>query len=130
MATTPTYAANPRSIDRATVSAANTNRDGTGTIVSICTGSAAGFKVSSVVTQPTVTTTTGMIRLFISTDSGTTWFLFDEIPVAAATVSASVPASRNLRNYSDLVLFGTTNRLGASTHNAESHQVYCIGADL
>lgn len=130
MATTPTYAANPRSIDRATVSTANTNRDGTGTIVSIATGSAAGFKISSVVTQPTVTTTAGMIRVFISTDSGTTWNLFDEIPVAAATVSGTVPGARNVRNYSDLVLFGTSNRLGAATNNAESHQVYCLGGDL
>jgi hypothetical protein len=86
--------------------------------------------VSSIVTQPTVTTTAGMIRIFISNDSGTTWFLFDEIPVAAATVSASVPAARNVRNYTDLVLFGTTARLGASTHNAESHQVWIMGADL
>lgn len=130
MAANPTYAANPRSIDRATVSAANTNRDGTGTIVTIATGSAAGFKVNEVVTQPTVTTTAGMIRLFISTDSGSTWNLFDEIPVAAATVSASVPGARNSKNYSNLVLTGTTNRLGASTHNAESHQVYALGADL
>jgi hypothetical protein len=130
MATTPTYASNPRSIDRATVATANTNRDGTGTIVSIATGSAAGLKVSSVVTQPTVTTTAGMIRLFISTDSGTTWFLYDEIPVSAVTVSGSVPAARNVKNYTDLVLFGTTNRLGASTNNAESHQVFCFGSDL
>jgi hypothetical protein len=130
MSTAPAYASNPRSIDRGTVSAANTNRDGTGTIVSIATGSAAGFRVQEVVTQPTVTTSAGMIRLYLSTDSGSTWFLFDEIPVAAATVSASVPGARNSRTYANLVLTGTTNRLGASTHNAESHQVYALGADL
>ena len=130
MATAPTYAANPRSIDRAAVSAANTNRDGSGTIVSIATGSAAGFKVMEVVAQAVVTTTAGMIRLFISTNSGSTWDLFDELPVSAITVSASTPASRAVKNYNNLVLFGTTNVLGASTHNAEAHEVYALGADL
>lgn len=130
MANTPTYAANPRSIDRAAVSAANTNRDGSGTIVSIATGSAAGFKVQEVVAQATVTTTAGMIRLFISTDSGSTWKLFDEMPVGAVTVAASTPAYRFSKNYQNLVLTGTTNRLGASTHNAEAFEVYALGADL
>lgn len=130
MAQLPTYAANPRSIDRAAVSAANTNRDGSGTIVSIATGSAAGFKVQEVVAQATATTTAGMVRLFISTDSGSTWKLFDELPVGATTVSASVSAYRAVKNYQNLVLTGTTNRLGASTHNAEAFEVYALGADL
>lgn len=130
MATTPAFAATPRSIDRAAVSAANTNRDGSGTIVSIASGSAAGFKVHEVVAQATVTTTAGMIRLYISTDSGSNWDLFDELPVAASTVSASQAASRVSRRYDNLVLTGTTNRLGASTHNAEAHEIYALGADL
>ena len=130
MATAPTYAANPRSIDRAAVSAANTNRDGTGTIVTVATGSAAGFKVSEVIAQAAVTTTAGMVRLFISTDSGSTWDLFDELPIGAVTVSASIPAFRTSKNYSNLVLTGTSNVLGASTHNAEAFEVYALGADL
>jgi hypothetical protein len=130
MSTSPNYAASPRSIDRASVSAANTNRDGTGTIVSIATGSAAGFRITSVVAQPIVTTTAGMIRLYISTDSGSTWKLFDELTVAAVTVSASVPCARSRRAYTDLILYGTAMRLGASTHNAEAHEVWAIGADL
>jgi hypothetical protein len=130
MAAAPTYAANPRSIDRVSVSTANTNRDGSGTIATISIGSAAGFKVMEVVAQATVTTTAGMIRIFISTDSGSTWRLWDEIPVGAVTVSASVTAFRGVKNYNNLVLFGTTNRLGASTHNAEAFEVYAPGADL
>jgi hypothetical protein len=130
MAAAPTYAANPRSIDRGAVSAANTNRDGSGTIVSIATGSAAGFKIMEVVAQATVTTTAGMIRLFISTDSGSTWDLFDELPVGATAVSASATAFRGVKNYNNLVLTGTTNRLGAATHNAEAFEVYALGADL
>lgn len=130
MATAPSFASNPRSIDRVAVTAANTNRDGTGTIASVATGSAAGFRISEVVCQPIVTTTAGMIRLYTSTDSGSTWKLFDEIPVAAVTVSASVPGARSSVLYANLVLFGTTNRLGASTHNAEAQEVFALGADL
>ena len=130
MAAAPTYAANPRSIDRALVSTANTNRDGSGTIVTIAQGSTAGFKVMEVVAQATVTTTAGMIRLFISTDSGANWDLFDELPVSAITVGASTPASRAVKNFNNLVLTGTSNRLGAATHNAEAHEVYALGADL
>lgn len=130
MANTPTYAANPRSIDEQTVSTANTNRDGTGTIVTVATGSSAGLKVQEVVAQATVTTTAGMIRLFISTNSGSTWDLFDELPVGAVTVAASTPAYRISKNYQNLVLTGTSNRLGVSTHNAESFRVFVLGADL
>lgn len=130
MGTTPSYANTPRVIDVATVSAANTNRDGTGTIVTIATGAASGTRINQVVTQPVVTTTAGMIRLYISVDGGSTWNLFDELPVAAVTVSASVPGARNEANYTSLVLTGTTNKLGASTHNAEAHRVYALGADL
>lgn len=130
MSANPAYASNPRSIDEGDVTVANTNRDGSGTIVTIATGSAAGFRVQEVVAQPIVTTTAGMIRLFISTDSGSTWNLFDELPVAAATVSASVPGARNSRTYENLVLKGTTNVLGASTHNAEAQNVFALGADL
>jgi hypothetical protein len=130
MASTPAYASTPRSIDFADVTAANTARDGTGTIVTIATGSAAGFRVAEVVAQAIVTTTAGMIRLYLSTDSGSTWDLFDELPVSAVTASGSVPCARNSRQYANLVLFGTTNRLGAATNAAEAHRVFALGADL
>ncbi len=130
MAAAPTFAANPRSIDLAAVTAANTNRDGTGTIVTVAAGSAAGFKVHEVVAQAIVTTTAGMIRLYISTDTGSTWTLFDELVVPATTVDAGVPGARTLKTYANLVLTGTTNLLGASTHNAEAHNVFALGADL
>jgi hypothetical protein len=129
MAQSPVYSATPR-LTVATVSAANTNRDGTGTIVSVITGGSSGTKITSVTTQPIVTTTAGMIRLYISSDSGSTWNLFDELPVAAATVSASVPGARNVKNYADLILPSSSHVLGASTHNAEAHRVYASGGDI
>jgi len=71
-----------------------------------------------------------MIRIFLSTDSGITWNLFDEIPIGATSASATRPAHRGMKNYNDLVLKGTAVQIGASTHNAEAHRVWVLGADL
>lgn len=124
MAATPAYAANPRSLDIAQVSAANTNRDGTGTIVTVCAGAAAGSRISSVTAKAVVTTTAGMVRLYLSTDTGTTWRLCREIPVTAITASASVATFIGVVDFDDLVLFGPTDLLGASTHNAEAINIH------
>ena len=130
MAQQPAYAGVPRPVDLATVSTANTNRDGTGTIVTIATGAANGTKIQEVVAQAAVTTTAGMIRLFISVDAGSTWSLFDELPIGANTVGSSTPAFRTARIYQNLYLGSSDVLLGASTHNAESFRVFALGADL
>ena len=103
MATNPTYAANPRAIDWVQIATGNTARDGTGSPTSLCQGSAAGLKITSIVVQAQVTTTAGMVRVFLSTDSGTTWRLYDEIPVGAVTVSASATAYRAVKQYLSLI---------------------------
>jgi hypothetical protein len=63
VATSPTFTGTPR-VGSSQVSAANTGRDGTGTIVDLLTGVAAGTKVFEVRVQATVTTTAGMVRLY------------------------------------------------------------------
>ena len=130
MASAPAYAATPRSLDVAQVSAANTNRDGTGTIVTICAGVAAGTRVSSVSAKATVTTTAGMVRIYLSTDTGTTWRLYREIPVSAITASASVATFFARLDFEDLVLTGTSDLLGASTHNAEAINIWAHVMDF
>ena len=127
MATTPAFTSTPR-VGSAQVSAANTNRDGTGTIVDVLTGVAAGTKVFEVVVQATVTTTAGMVRLYYY--DGTNTRLLDEVPVTATTVSASAPAFRASRTYTNLVLAGSTHKLQASTHNAEAINVVALAGDL
>jgi len=129
MATNPSFTSTPR-IGSVNIATANTGRDGTGTITSVLTGVTAGTKVFEVTVSPTVTTTAGMVRLFISQDSGTTWRLFDEITISAATPSATVKVARNTTVYTNLILSGTTSVLGASTHNAESINVFAFAGDL
>lgn len=129
MATTPNFTSTSR-LATASVSAANTNRDGTGTIVTVLTGVAAGTKVFEVDVQMTVTSTAGMVRLFLSSDTGATWKLFDEVAIAAATVSASVKGSRVATQYTNLILPSASWVLGAATHNAEASVVTALGGDL
>jgi hypothetical protein len=90
--TSPIFALTPNlgSLAGARISTANTNRDGTGTLGTVCTGGTNGTRVSRVTVKGTVTTTAGMVRLFIS--DGTNTRLWKEIPVAAITASASVAA--------------------------------------
>ena len=129
MAVTPNFTSTSR-LATAAVSAANANRDGTGTIVTVLTGVAAGTKVFEVDVQMTVTSTAGMVRLFLSSDSGATWKLFDEVAIAAATASASVKATRVATQYTNLILPSASWVLGAATHNAEASVVTALGGDL
>jgi hypothetical protein len=130
MALRPAYASTPRSIDHFRLSAANTARDGSGTINTLATGSATGFRVDQIRAKANNTTTAGMIRLFISIDNGSTWKLLDEIPVSAITPSGTVGSWQDARTFSNLVLMGTTNKLGVTSNNAESFDVVALGADL
>lgn len=127
MATTPTFTGTPR-VGIAALSAANTNRDGTGTIVDALTGVAAGTKVFEVRIVATATTTAGMVRLYLY--NGTTYTLFDEIAVTAVTGSASVAEFSAVRTYANLILPSASYKLSASTHNAETFNVVVTGGDL
>lgn len=127
MASAPAFAATPR-YARGQVTAANANRDGTGTIVDIITGAASGTKIFEVVIQAQVTTTAGAIRLYIH--DGTNYRLFDEIAIPANTVSASNPAVRIPRKYANLTLPSASFKLAASTEKAEAMNIHAFGGDL
>jgi len=126
MATSPQYAATPK-IGSGTVSAANTNRDGTGTLVTILTAGSNGSRIDWLVISAPGTTTAGMIRLFLS--DGTNHRLFLEIPVIATTPSSTIPAFRAEQALPGLVIpSGWTLR--AATHVAETFNVLTIGGDF
>ena len=99
---------------------ANTARDGSGTISTLLTAGANGSKVFTIVVNFEVTTTAGTIRLYVSDDAGSTWGMFEEIPVSAITVSASQPAFRWEKSYDNLVLSATNGKIGFAPHNAEA----------
>lgn len=116
---TPLYAA-------ALISAANTNRDGTGTVVSVLGPGANGGRIDRVVVKALGNTTAGMVRLFIHDGANTR--PLTEIEVVAVTASASKAAFEAVVDL-DLVL-PTGHTLRASTHNAENFMVSVFGGDF
>lgn len=118
MSTSAQYAATPKN-GSAQISVANTNRDGTGTLVAVRTAGASGGRVDKLTIQATAATTGGMVRLFL--DVGGSIRLIKEIPVPPVTPTATVPAwSTDI--YLDLNMEAAAI-LKASTHNAETFNV-------
>jgi hypothetical protein len=117
-------------LKHAQIATANTNRDGTGTLGTVCAAGSNGTRIDRVVVQATVTTTAGMVRLFV--DDGTNIRLLDEIPIAAVTPSGTVQAFRTERVRTDnlpYVTLANGETLKAGTNNAETFNVFAIGGD-
>ena len=131
MATTPAFASTPR-IGVAAVSTANTARDGTGTIVDILTGVAAGTRIDRIVVITTNDPADSIVTLFIH--NGTSYFLFDEVDLGnPAAASTTVPGFRYEKPYSDLVLPTASFKFAAAITvalTAGVMNVFALGADL
>ena len=127
MAVSPSYTATPRT-ERGLLSVANTNRDGTGTIVNLFTAALTGSRVERITICATGTTTVGMIRFFITADN-TNKDLYLETPVSAIT-----PTSTNIayyRQFSSLaIILASGDILSSSTNNAENFRVIVEGGDF
>jgi len=107
------------------ITAANVNRDGTGTIVDIATGAALGTLVETLDIIATVATTIGMIRLYLLTGGNTR--LWKEIPVVAVNPSATTPTwSFKLE---EPLFLPVGVKLRASTERAETFNVFARGGD-
>lgn len=119
MSITASYAATPND-NGVTISTANTNRDGTGTIGTLITAGATGHRVDDVYIAATGTTTAGVIRMFHY--DGTNNRLIQEILVQAITPSTTVQVwSARLTNLG--IVLKNTHALKFSTHNAETFNV-------
>lgn len=131
MAAAPQYAATPgRAL--AQVSTANTAIDGTGTLVTVATGTAAGRRIRRVaVTGAVATGVANMIRFFISTDNGTTNRFLCDVPLSAATVSATVRGQyAEVPELAGLILTGTNHLLRAATVVAQATNIDVEHGDL
>lgn len=127
MADAPNYAATPRNAI-GQVSVANTTRDGTGTLATIMTAGASGSRLDKVVIQATGTTTSGVVRLYIH--DGTNARLLQEVLVSAITPSATVAAFTSSINFDYAEPLPIGYSLRASTHNAETFNVFAKGGDF
>jgi len=115
-----------KAVAQVQISTANTNRDGTGTLGTVLTASSTGNGVAvTVVTYiAAVTTTAGMVRLFL--DDGSNKRLIAEIAVAAVTPSATVACATGTYTppWADGLVIPPGWSLKASTHNAEAINVF------
>jgi hypothetical protein len=119
MATTAQYASTVRAAV-AQVSTANTNRDGTGTIVTVLTAGSSGSRVDDIWVVATGTTTAGVVRLFIN--DGTNTRLWQELLVAAITPSTTVQVF-NTALFNQALILPSGYSLRASTNNAETFNI-------
>ena len=132
MSASPAFTSTPR-IGIGQVSTANTNRDGTGTIIDVLSavGVSAGTKIFEVVVKATADPADSVITLFLH--DGTNYRLFDEVdlgdPAAGSTV---LPSYRAATTYSNLVLPNNWKLCAAITvaPTAGVVNVIAFGGDL
>jgi len=131
MATTPNFTGTPR-VTAASVSTANTNRDGTGTIVDVMTGATNGTKIQEIVIKSTGDPADSIVTLFLN--DGTTNWLYDEIDLGnPAAGSTTVTAYRTVAQYANLILPSTSWKLRAAITVAPTAgviNVIAVGGDF
>lgn len=108
-----------------TISTANTNLDGTGTLGTVLTGASNGTLIKSVIIKAITNTTAGMVRLFV-TGGGNTRLLM-EIPVPAINKAAINTAFETKVDLNFTLQSGYI--IKASTQNAESFNIIAEGLD-
>lgn len=111
------------------ISTANTNRDGTGTLGTVITGSTNGTRISQIVIKALGATTAGIVRLFI--DNGVSVHLWKEISISAISASDTVIAfSASIDLTGEYALILPNNYiLKAGTEKAESFAVFAEGGN-
>lgn len=130
MSTTASFVGTPRTTF-VQATAANTTRDGTGTIADVWTNSTERSRIEHIDITAAGTTTAGVIRLYLY--DGTNTRLWKEILVTAITPSATVAvwnSSVNCSNLSALLIIPPSWKLRVSTHNAETFNVIAVGGDF
>jgi hypothetical protein len=123
---TPIFTLTPN-IGHAQVSVANTGRDGSGAVVNVLTGAVNGTRVEYVRVVAVGTVTTGVVRLFVN--SGSVAFLWKEILVTATTPSTSVEVFNAEYVPTKPLVLPSGWVLEASTHNAETFNVFAHAGD-
>lgn len=127
MATSPAFAVTPRmaSVSIATADSSYTAPTNVGTLI---TGASTGTRIAELVVKCAATSAAAVVRVFLY--DGTTYWLFDEILVAAATGSSTVAQTRVSQTYSNLVLPSAAWSLRVTTSVSQATHVTALGADL
>ena len=101
MASTPNFAATAR-IGSGLLTTADTSLTAPSTVTTIITAVAAGTRIESIEVQAVATTVAGLVNLFLH--DGTTYSLWQQVPISAVTVSTTNPAFvANLSSATDVL---------------------------
>lgn len=122
MAAETQYTANTGCV---TISTANSNLDGTGTLGTVLTGASNGTLIKSIIVKAQTSTTQGMIRLFVNGGGATE--LIAEIEVPAVTKSSTDPSYEYYMELNYALKSGYVFK--AATQNAETFNVIAEGLD-
>lgn len=105
-------------LGQARLDAANTARDGSGTIVTVYTAPSLGAmitKIRFISAQAAPAASSAMVgRVFISDENGTNWRLFDEVALATVTPSNTVVGQKADITYSDGVQLKAGQKIGVT----------------
>lgn len=117
-------------VSLAELSVANTNRDGTGTIVDVFDPTTFGSRPRAIKIIAKSTTTAGLINLFIY--NGTAWKFWTQVVVAAKVPSATVTAFEAYVDPDELELLDLQDayKIGAAPTQNETFNVFAYGIDL
>lgn len=128
MATTPAFATTPR-VSVGSIGTADTSYTAPTNVATVITGVAAGTRVAEVVVQMTAQVASAtMVRLFLH--DGSSYYLFDEVAIPAASGSQSVKQTRVSTTYNNLILPSNSWSLRATVHTSNAGMVTALGADL
>jgi hypothetical protein len=127
MATSPAFAITPRigAVSIATAEASYTSPTNFGTLI---TGAATGTRIAEIVVKLAATSAAAVVRVFLH--DGTSYFLLDELTVAAATGSSTVQQTRVSNSYNNLILPSASWSIRVTTSVAQTTHVTAFGADL
>lgn len=132
MATDPSFASVVK-LGAALLGAVETNLQVPTTTSTVVTAGASGTKIEEVVVKATnttlvATTIAGLVYLFLH--DGSTYHLYDDLPVSAVTSSATVASFRYSRTYSNLwIPSGWSLRASQSANTASILKCEVFGAD-
>jgi hypothetical protein len=127
MATSPAFATTPR-IGAVSIATADSSYTAPSNVGTVLTGVAAGTRIAEVVVKNAATSAAAIVRLFLY--DGTTYYLFDEVTIAAATGSSTVQQTRVSTVYNNLILPSASWSLRATTSVSQATHVTALGADL
>jgi len=127
VATSPVFAVTPR-IGAVSVATADSSYTAPSSVGTLITGASTGTRIAEIVVKCAATSAAAIVRIFLY--DGTTYWLFDEVTIAAATGSSTVQQTRVSTTYSNLILPSASWSVRVTTSIAQATHVTAFGADL